>query len=150
MNFSIRRATFADIPMMCDLLCDLFLLETDFSPDREKQARGLKLLITDTAGSSIILVADRRDEIIGMCSVQTLISTAEGGPVGLLEDLIVRKDQRGNGIGTRLLCEIYKWCVMKNISRIQLLRDTANISALNFYAENEWAGTNLVCMRKML
>jgi GNAT superfamily N-acetyltransferase len=150
MNFSVRRATFDDLPMMCALLCELFSMESDFSPDKGKQSRGLKLLLADTSGASIILVADRGDEIVGMCTVQTLISTAEGGPVGLLEDLIVRKDHRGNGIGTRLLCEIYNWCVMKSISRIQLLRDTENISALNFYAGNDWDFTNLVCMRKML
>jgi GNAT superfamily N-acetyltransferase len=136
--------------MMCDLLCELFSIESDFSPDRGKQARGLKLLLSDTAGASIILVAVRGDEIIGMCSVQTLISTAEGGPVGLLEDLIVKKDYRGNSIGTRFLCEIYKWCVMKNISRIQLLRDTDNLAAREFYSSNDWRETKLVCMRKML
>src|SRR3990172_223231 len=139
MNFSIRRATSADIPVLCDLLCELFSIEADFSPDRRKQARGLKLLLTDTAATSIIIVAAQGDEIVGMCSVQTLISTAEGGPVGLLEDLIVRKDHRGNGIGTRLLSEIYKWCVTKSISRIQLLRDVDNERALKFYAGNDWA-----------
>jgi GNAT superfamily N-acetyltransferase len=150
MDFSVRPARADDIPGMCDLLCELFSIESDFSPDREKQARGLDLLLTDTAGSSIILVAGRGDEIIGMCSVQTLISTAEGGPVGLFEDLIVRKDHRGKGIGSRLLSEIFKWCVTKNISRVQLLRDTANISALNFYAGNGWKNTGLTCMRKLL
>ena len=40
-----------------------------------------------------------------MCTVQTLISTAEGGPVGLVEDVIVRADYRGHGIGARLLTE---------------------------------------------
>jgi len=135
---------------MCDLLCELFSIESDFSPNREKQARGLKLLFADTTGASIIFVADRGEEIIGMCSVQTLISTAEGGPVGLLEDLIVRKDSRGNGIGTRLLSEIFRWCATKDISRLQLLRDLDNECALKFYSDNGWTGTKLVCMRKML
>lgn len=150
MSFSIRRATSDDIPGMCDLLCELFSIESDFSPDREKQARGLELLLADTAGSSIILVADRGDEIIGMCSVQMLFSTAEGGPVGLLEDLIVKKDHRGKGIGSRLLSEIFKWCTTKNISRLQLLREVDNLKAMLFYAGNGWSSTKLVCMRKLL
>jgi GNAT superfamily N-acetyltransferase len=150
MDFSIRMANSEDIPGMCDLLCELFSIESDFRPDREKQARGLELLLNDTSGSSIVLVAERRCEIVGMCSVQMLISTSEGGPVGLLEDLIVRKDHRGNGIGTRLLSEIFKWCVTKNISRLQLLRDADNVEALRFYGAHGWTDTNLVCMRKML
>jgi GNAT superfamily N-acetyltransferase len=124
-------------------------MESDFSPDREKQARGLELLLSDASSGSIILVADRGEEIIGMCSVQTLISTAEGGPVGMLEDLIVRKDHRGKGTGSRLLSEILAWCASKNISRVQLLRETDNESAQKFYEDHGLTGTNLVCMRKM-
>jgi len=58
-----------------------------------------------------------------MCSVQTLISTAEGGKVGLHEDLIVRKDFRGKGIGAKLLAEVFRWCETYEILRLQLLRE---------------------------
>ena len=150
MSVSIREATNADIPRMCDLLSELFSLESDFSPDSLKQAAGLDLLLENRNGSSTVLVAERDDEVIGMCSVQTLISTAQGGPVGLIEDLIVRKEHRGNRIGTRLLSEIVRWCAAKNITRLQLLRDADNKKALEFYTGNGWTGTSLVCMRKML
>jgi len=148
-DFPIRRATPGDVPVMCSLLSELFAIESDFSADNQKQATGLSLLLTDKYDSSIVLVAEKGDEIIGMCSVQTLISTSEGGPVGLLEDLIVRKDYWGKGIGTRLLSEIFRWCKKKNISRLQLLRDADNERALKFYTGTGWAETNLVCMRKM-
>jgi len=150
MDVLIRPAKTADIPRMCGLLSELFSIESDFSPDLQKQATGLSLLLNDKSDLSIVLVAEKDDEIIGMCSVQTLISTAEGGPVGLLEDLIVRKDSRGNGIGTRLLSEILGWCATKDISRLQLLRDLDNERALKFYECNGWADTRLVCMRKTL
>jgi len=74
----------------------------------------------------------------------------EGGPVGLLEDLIVQKQYRGNGIGSRLLSWICTWCMTKNISRLQLLRDSGNNNALAFYDLNGWNSTSLVCMRKLL
>jgi GNAT superfamily N-acetyltransferase len=150
MDFSVRLAKADDIPQMCGLLSELFSIESDFSPDRGKQVRGLNLLLSDRSGSTIVLVAERGDEIIGMCSVQMLISTAEGGPAGLLEDLIVRKDHRGKGIGSRLLSEIFTWCLTKNISRLQLLRDTDNERALKFYMRYGWRDTGLVCMRKFL
>jgi GNAT superfamily N-acetyltransferase len=150
MEVSVRKARSADISQMCSLLSELFGIEADFSPDRGKQERGLELLLDETSGSSIVLVAEKAGEIIGMCSVQSVISTAEGGPVGLLEDLIVRKDCRGKGIGTRLLVEISQWCLTRNISRIQLLRDTDNLASREFYSSNGWRDTKLVCMRKML
>lgn len=150
MDALIRPANKSDIPQMCGLLSELFSIESDFSPDSQKQATGLSLLLNDKSGLSIVLVAEKGDEIVGMGSVQTLISTAEGGPVGLLEDLIVRRDYRGKGIGTRLLSELLRWCDIKNVSRLQLLRDADNGSALKFYRGNGWSSTRLVCMRKML
>ncbi len=149
MEVLVRGARPADIPQMCVLLSDLFGIETDFSPDRGKQGRGLELLLGEASGPAIVLVAEKAGEIIGMCSVQTVISTAEGGPAGLLEDLVVKKDHRGKGIGTRLLSEVHKWCVIKNISRIQLLRDADNLAARKFYSSNGWRETNLICMRKL-
>ena len=150
MDFSVRPARADGIPQMCGLLSELFSIESDFSPDMHKQVQGLNLLLGDSSVSSAVFVAEKEGEIIGMCSVQTLISTAEGGPVGLLEDVIVRKKHRGKGIGKRLLSEVVGWCAGKNISRLQLLRDVDNEPALKFYARNGWAGTNLACMRIMI
>ena len=147
-EFMVRSAKADDIPQLCGLLSELFSIESDFIPDKEKQAQGLKLLLNDKTGSSLVFVAEKDDEIIGMCSVQILISTAEGGPVGLLEDLFVRKDHRGRGIGTKLLSEIFRWCDTKNISRLQLLRDVDNEHALKFTLAKAGENTNLVCMRK--
>jgi GNAT superfamily N-acetyltransferase len=150
MEISFRRAGAADIPQMCALLSELFSLESDFSPDRHKQARGLNLLLDDAGGSSAVFVAEKDGEIIGMCSVQVLISTAEGGPVGLVEDVIVRREYRGRGIGSRLLSEITAWCNARNISRLQLLADVDNARAKKFYAGSGWTCTRLLCMRRML
>jgi len=150
MDIIIRPADRSDIPEMCGLLSELFSLESDFSPDINKQAMGLALLVTDRSGLSAVFVAEKAGDIIGMCSVQTLISTAQGGAVGLLEDLIVRKEERGDGAGARLLSEVTAWCENRNISRIQLLRDADNKRARGFYTRNGWASTRLVCMRKML
>jgi GNAT superfamily N-acetyltransferase len=150
MEILIRRAIPADIPQMCDLLSELFSLESDFSPDGLKQARGLTLLISDTSGASAVFVAEDAGEVVGMCSAQALISTAEGGPVGLVEDLIVRGEHRGKGIGTAILAEIAVWCCAKRITRVQLLRDADNIDALRFYSGNGWCDTRLLCMRKYL
>ncbi len=146
----IRPASLADIRQMCTLLSELFSIESDFSPDRDKQARGLNLLISDTSGSSAVFVAEDSGEIIGMCSVQMLISTAEGGPVGLVEDLIIRRDCRGKGIGTALLSGIVRWCASKKATRLQLLRDADNAEAHEFYIGNGWSETRLLCMRKYL
>ena len=150
MHISIRRAVSADISGMCDLLSELFLIESDFRVDAKKQADGLALLINDKSGSSAVFVAEDAGKVVGMCSVQTLISTAEGGPVGLVEDMIVNRQYRRRGMGRAILSEIMKWGIEKKMTRLQLLRDADNADALEFYARNGWSDTRLVCMRKLI
>jgi hypothetical protein len=41
----IEQATLEDLPQLTDLLVDLFTQESDFQPDRNKQMRGLRLLL---------------------------------------------------------------------------------------------------------
>jgi GNAT superfamily N-acetyltransferase len=150
MNITIRPACSEDIPQLCELLSDLFARETDFEPDERRQTRGLKLLVHDKSGRSIVLVAVSHDEIIGLCTVQTVVSTAEGGPVGLVEDVTVRADRRGHGIGSRLLTEAIIWSKTRNLSRLQLLADRENGPALAFYTSCSWNSTSLICLRKHL
>lgn len=135
---------------MCDLLADLFTLEPDFEPDREKQARGLGVLIAGPSVSSVVLVAVTKRMVVGMATVQTLISTAEGGRVGLVEDVIVDAEFRGSGVGTQLLEQIAAWGHEKGIKRLQLLADRDNRPALEFYSSRRWFPTRLICLRKML
>lgn len=149
MDITIRPARPDDIPPMCDLLAELFSIESDFAPDREKQALGLSLLLNDPSGSSHALVAVRGEAVIGMATVQILVSTAEGGPVGLIEDVVVDSRCRGRGVGTLLLEHSIEWSRSRNLKRLQLLADLENMPALVFYAQHGWSTTSLICLRKL-
>lgn len=144
---AIRLAETSDIAHMSALLDILFTLESDFVVDAEKQMRGLmQLLATDTAG---VWVAENLEtlEVVGMCSVQTLISTAEGGAVGLLEDLIVAPAFRQQGIASQLLAQARHWAEERSLTRLQLLADKYNHLALDFYARQGWQATQLIGLR---
>jgi GNAT superfamily N-acetyltransferase len=144
----IRPALAEDIRQLCDLLADLFSLESDFAPCREKQEKGLRLLLDNNGASSIVLVAEQEGQVLGMCSVQKIISTAEGGPAGIVEDVVVHREHRGQGIGGSLLGAAMAWCTKQGISRMQLLADRHNAPALQFYFSREWTVTGLICLRK--
>ena len=133
---------------MCDLLAELFTIESDFSPDNEKQAHGLGALVADPSGRTLVIVAVSDMNVIGMATVQTLISTAEGGRVGLIEDVIVDKKFRRKGIGALLLKEIAAWSGRMRLKRLQLLVDRDNHPALGFYSFQGLTFTRLICMRK--
>ncbi len=144
----IRPAVNGDIEAMASLLEELFGIETDFSIDHDRQQAGLELLLNQP--DSVALVAEYNTAIVGMCSVQTVVSTAVGGPAGLLEDMVVSSGFRRMGIGEMLLAAAEKWAVEHGLIRLQLLADCRNESALSFYTSQGWQKTNMVCLKKIL
>lgn len=147
---NIRTAKTGDVPQLVELLKALFAIEADFDFDQDKQARGLQLLLK--CEQACILVAESRDDkkLCGMCSIQILISTAEGSEVGLLEDLVVAADFRNQGIGAKLLAEAVAWAERQGLKRLQLLADKNNSPALEFYEKQGWQSTQLVCLKRLL
>ncbi len=137
-----------DISDMVELLRQLFSIERDFNFSPEKHESGLQMLLRSS--SSRVFVAERQGHVIGMCTLQTLISTAEGDLVGLVEDVVVDEGSRREGIGSLLLETITEWAQTAGLKRLQLLADRDNIPAFEFYRKYHWSQTNLICVRKLL
>ncbi len=147
-NIKIRPAGEMDIERMSCLLSQLFSIETDFVPDDEKQRQGLRQLLATP--DARILVAEGQGDIVGMATLQVLVSTAEGGPVGLVEDVVVDRDWRGRGVGSALLHHLTRWAEENRLSRLQLAMDSGNSAASGFYKRNGWNGTDLVMLRRRI
>lgn len=145
-DVEIRCATTADLSGMTGLLCELFSIETDFTPDVRLQRQGLANLMKDQNAN--LLVAVVKSEIVGMCTLQQLVSTAEGGIVGIVEDLVITESYRGSGIGGMLLDRIEEIAQRKHMRRLQLLTDIENEDALHFYDKHGWEKLHLIAMRK--
>ena len=144
----IRRAGSNDLKDMVRLLRELFAIETQFSADPEKQRRGLQQLLESS--SAEVWVAERNGRIFGMITVQLLISTAEGGASGLLEDLIVTSAHRRKGLGRALVEAAVRWARGQGATRVQLLADGHNVPAIIFYRKLDWKQTNMVALRRMV
>ncbi len=142
----VRQASSKDMDAMIELLRALFAIETDFVFDSNKQRVALALLLQTSAGC--VLVAEREQQVIGMCTAQLLISTAEGGIKAVIEDVAVVEDCRGQGIGKKLLTAIEKWAVSQGAKRLDLLADRHNHLALGFYRQLGWIQTELVGLQK--
>ena len=141
----IRTAEPADLDSLVSLLAVLFSIEEDFVCDEPKQRRGLMLMLENERGC--VLVAEVEGRVLGMCSGQLLVSTAEGGLSLLVEDVVVQEQWRGRGVGRLLLEAISGWAKAKKASRLQLLTDRNNIPALDFYRRLDWRTTELICLR---
>jgi ribosomal protein S18 acetylase RimI-like enzyme len=145
---NIRQAGTADIPALVGLLRQLFSIEQGFEPDPDKQARGLALLLDSSQAQ--VFVAEQAGRVVGMLSVQILVSTAQGGPVGLVEDVVVDAACRGRGIGEAMLGHLRQWAVQRGLSRLQLLADRDNSRALAFYRRQGWATTGMLGLKLLL
>lgn len=147
MKYLLRRAKHSDISGMIGLLRILFAIETDFEFDEGNQQRGLELMLEDRT-NRYIMIAELREQIVGMCTAQVLVSTAEGGSVALIEDLVVEEASRGQGIGKGLLLAVERWACEHGARRLQLLADRNNTRALEFYKGMDWMSTELICFTK--
>jgi len=146
MNVEIRLAVLEDIKYLTGLLKDLFEIE-GFAANEKKQIKALKILLASK--KDFVLVAQIKSEIIGMCTVQSFISTVEGGQVGLVEDVIVKKQYVGKGIGKKMLIEVEKQAKQKGFYRLHLLAHEKNTTALKFYEKLGWSKTEFIGLRKM-
>ncbi|MCI5132054.1 MAG: GNAT family N-acetyltransferase [Candidatus Electrothrix sp. EH2] len=142
----IRRAREEDITGLVFLLEVLFSIEEDFTFNADKQRRGLQLLLH--RAEAVVLVAERQGRIIGMCTAQLLISTAEGGLSALVEDLVLLPAWQAQGTGRRLMETIAEWSTLQGATRIQLLADRNNSRALGFYRRIGYLSTDLICLRR--
>src|SRR3989441_7453747 len=98
----IEPATEADLDELSEMLGELFAHESDFRPDKDKQLRGLRLIF-EQPNRGRVFVLRRDGAIVGMINLLFTISTAEGGFVILLEDLVVHKKFHRHGYGAKLL-----------------------------------------------
>ncbi len=147
MTIEIGFATAADLPQLAELLSELFTLESDFRPARDKQLRGLRAILDNpAAGRLFVLRID--GQVAGMANALITISTAEGGRVLLLEDVIVRRAHRGGGLGRRLVEHVLAWAREQGMTRATLLADRDNAAALEFYRKLGFASSHMTVLRK--
>jgi GNAT superfamily N-acetyltransferase len=145
----IEPATLEDLPLMSELLADLFAAEPEFTADQGKQMRGLRLIL-EQPNRGRIFVLRNSTRIIGMINLLITISTAEGGFVLLLEDLVVHADHRGQGHGGRLLRHAIDYAREKGFLRITLLTHRDDGRLLEFYRQHGFVASEMLTMRLLV
>jgi GNAT superfamily N-acetyltransferase len=145
----IEPATIEDLPSLTELLMDLFAQESDFRPDYNAQMRGLRLLL-EQPNRGRIFVLRSANRIIGMINLLFTISTAEGGFVILLEDLIIDRNFRDQGLGSELLKYAIDYAKQKDFLRITLLTDRISEPSLSFFEKHGFQRSAMVPMRLWL
>ncbi|MEM9283150.1 MAG: GNAT family N-acetyltransferase [Verrucomicrobiota bacterium] len=142
----IEPATLEDLPRLVDLTMALFAIEKDFDPDKALQERGLRAILEQPSRGRIFVV--RTDyEIIGMVNVLFTISTAMGGFVINLEDVIIHPDFRRCGYGTLLVNYVIDFARRKDFKRITLLTDRISEESQRFFQNLGFQHSHMIPMR---
>ena len=138
-------ARLEELPQLTELLGLLLEQEADFAPDPEKQRRALREILSD-ALIGRIYVARQGATVIAMASLLYTVSTVEGGKAAWLEDVVVRPEHRGRGVGRRLLQHLMASARAEGVLRVTLLTDADNERAHSLY---EGLGFQFSAMRPM-
>src|SRR5438477_1843301 len=148
-NVVIEPATEADLDELSEMLGELFAQESDFRPDKKKQLRGLRLIFEQPSRGRVFVL--RRDgAIVGMINLLFTISTAEGGFVILLEDLVVHQQFQGHDYGSKLLNHPIEFARQKNFLRITLLTDRPENVAQECFRRHGFHESSMIPMRLLI
>ncbi len=146
---TISKAVLEDVPHLSDLLTLLFTQEADFEPDFEKQCAGLRRIIENPEVGTVLVLREG-SAVVGMVNVLYTISTACGGRVAIIEDMVVRPENRGQKAGSLLLRAAIELAQDAECRRITLLTDRRNVSAIRFYRRHGFEPSEMIPLRLAL
>ena len=130
----IRKATKNDMPSVLELIQELATFEKE--PDAVVVT--VDDLVRDGFSENPLFqcfVAEVDNEIIGMALYYYRYSTWKGKTIHL-EDLIVKENKRGTGVGFALYKEIIKQGKAENVRRIEWNVLDWNTPAIDFYEKS--------------
>lgn len=148
-EFDFRVAKTEDIPVLCELLWELFSQEVEFTPNKRSQEKALKKIIEDE-NIGDIFVAVKENKVIAMVNILYTISTALGEKVAILEDMVVFKEFKNQKIGSNLIEFTLDYFKKNSFKRVTLLTDSDNFNAHNFYKKHEFTESSMIVFRKSL
>jgi len=149
MTFEIREATPADVPAIHQLIIELAIYEKEPDAVDATEADLIAALFTGEKSkhgqpAAFAHVATVDGEVVGMAIWFLNYSTWQGGHGIYLEDLFVKPEHRGLGIGKALLKTLAKLCIERGYGRFQWWVLDWNKPSIDFYeahgavAMDEW------------
>ncbi|MCS7053730.1 MAG: GNAT family N-acetyltransferase [Ignavibacterium sp.] len=142
-NIFIREAEEKDIPEIISMIKELAKYEKLLHKVKISE-ENVKNVAFGNNKFVEILIAEFQQKVCGQVIFFKNFSTFVGKPGYYIEDLYVKPDYRGKGIGKTLLNEVIKRAKEKNFGRVEWAVLDWNVSAIEFYKNrgafplNEW------------
>ncbi|HUF62919.1 MAG TPA: GNAT family N-acetyltransferase [Verrucomicrobiales bacterium] len=142
----VEPATIEDLEILTEMVMSLLGEEEDFTPDRAKQEKGIRLILEEPSRGRIFVL--RNDFlVIGMVNLLFTISTAEGGFVVIMEDFVIHPEHRRRGFGGILLKHVIDFAQDRGFLRITLLTDRISAESQAFFQHHGFRHSSMIPMR---
>jgi GNAT superfamily N-acetyltransferase len=132
MSLNIRAATAADVAVVADLIRQLADFEK-LSHEVVLTEEGLARWMFGDHAYCEAVIAEEAGEAVGFALFFHTFSTFLGRPGLYLEDLFVRPEHRGSGLGKALLRHLARLAVDRGCGRFEWAVLDWNESAIRFY-----------------
>ena len=144
-----RKMTAADVSDAFEMLSaflnedEHYLASSKAYGDRGFQGlNGALDLFLEHSELGFVWMAYDENGVAGICVVCYAISTSMGAVVAKLDDVSVKPDRRGQGIGTALLEQLKEQLRKESVTRIDVAVHVKNPEARRFYEALGFAGLN--------
>jgi GNAT superfamily N-acetyltransferase len=133
MAITIRPANLDDETAVLDLIPQLFDPPGGSPPQysRERGSTGFRWAVAQPDAD--VLLALDGDRLVGLSSVHHDIQSIRFGPRCWLQDLVVRDDRRGQGIGGELVRASFAWAKERGCTHLELSSGAGRVDAHRFY-----------------
>ena len=132
MTLAIRPATPADLPLICELIRDLAEYEK-LAHEVRFDAAVLREKLFGPRPYAEVVIGEIDGLAMGFALFFHNFSTFEGRPGIYLEDLFVRPNARGSGLGKALLAHLASLAVERDCARLEWSVLDWNSPAIGFY-----------------
>lgn len=133
MNIDVRPATLEDEEAALYLREQLFEPPGGVPPDHTRERFSAAFRWAVEQPNADILLAFDGDAAVGLTSVYADIQSLGFGPKCWLQDMVVDKERRSEGIGGLLMAAAESWARARGLTHIELSSNSGRADAHRFY-----------------
>jgi ribosomal protein S18 acetylase RimI-like enzyme len=94
-------------------------------------------------------VADEAGALRGVVTLWLRENLFHAGPVGLIDEVVVDEECRGQGIGSRLLQHVVDLCARLGCAEVEVSTEADNRAAQAFYAKHGFVEESVLLEREL-
>jgi GNAT superfamily N-acetyltransferase len=119
---------------------DVAHLATQLGYPTDEGAMRARLEAAQQSGGRDVIVAERDGRVRGWIEI-VIIESLASDPYSEIHGLIVDEEERGGGLGTRLVAAAESWALQRGMNRMRVRSNVARERTRTFYEKHGYVAT---------